>query len=220
MYQSEKILANVKGLRDHLQPDEQPLLNVPAIWDGPRVNPDGEQSQRSMPCDIVLTNQRLLGYVYTTFPRERLFLEQFTLTSITNVSLRQKTFEPIFRELLVSDGQRKVYIRAPRKQIETLYEGLRNAIEQYAPATSAAFESDEAPVPQRPAPVYGRQEIRTQFETSPLGITLLFVGGLVLEIGGAVIWYATRSAPTGMPLLFAGLVCVMLALFTRRQQRR
>ncbi len=105
---ADKILKHLKGLRNHLQPDEEPLFTVPAIW-------DGGQDQRSVPCDVVLTNKRLFGYVYVTFPRERLFLDALTLTAIKVVTFRQKTFEPVFRELLVSDGQHKVYIRAPRK---------------------------------------------------------------------------------------------------------
>ncbi len=62
-----KILGRLKGLRNHMQADEVPFFTVPAIW-------DGGQGQRNMPCDVVLTNQRLFGYVYVSFPRERLFL--------------------------------------------------------------------------------------------------------------------------------------------------
>src|SRR5947199_8667720 len=118
---AEKILARLKRLRNHLQANEEPLFSVPAIW-------DGGQSQRSMACDVVLTNQRLFGYVFVSFPRERLFLDALQLNSIKAVSLRHKTFEPIFRELLVSEGQRKVYIRAPRQTIESSYDALRTAI--------------------------------------------------------------------------------------------
>src|SRR6266704_6066059 len=121
-----KILARLKGLRNHMQAGEEPLFSVPAIW-------DSGQEQRSMPCDVVLTNQRLFGYVYVTFPRERLFLDALTLTAIKAVTFRQKKFEPVFREFLVSDGQHKVYIRAPRKKLERLYEALQSAMEQYAP---------------------------------------------------------------------------------------
>ena len=208
---AEKILARLKGLRNHMQADEEPIFSVPAIW-------DGGQSQRSMACDVVLTNQRLFGYVYVSFPRERLFLDALQLNDIKAVSLRHKTYEPIFRELLVSEGQRKVYIRAPRQKIESLYQALRTAIEQYAPSARVAIEDefDSNPSQASPSPVYGRQEIRTSFERSPLAITLLFVGGLLLEILGAVVWVATQSAQTGLPPIIAGLAAVVTAILLRR----
>src|SRR6266702_1512196 len=161
---ADKIIRHLKGLRNHLQPDEEPLFTVPAIW-------DGGQDQRSVPCDVVLTNQRLFGYVYVTFPRERLFLDALTLTAIKAVTFRQKTFEPVFRELLVSDGQHKVYIRAPRKKLERLYEALQSAMERYGPNKQPALPNEETTT------AFGRQEIRTTFERSPLAITLLFMGG-------------------------------------------
>lgn len=213
---AEKIFSHLRGLRNHMQPAEEPLFSIPAIW-------DSGQGQRSTACDIVLTNQRLLGYVFVTFPRERLFLEALTLARITAVSFRQKTYEPIFRELLVSDGQQKVYIRAPRQKIEALYQELRSAIEQYAPAAEPTLEDeqgDEGPTTAAAAPVYGRQEIRTTFEHSPLAITLLFVGGLILEIAGAVLWAVTHSAQTGLPLFIAGVVTVLTATLVRRQRER
>lgn len=227
---TNKILSSVKGLSAHLQEDEQPLLNIPAIWDVGKTVGDN-QPARSMPCDIILTNQRLFGYVYTTFPRERLFLDALSLADITNVTLREKSFEPIFRELLVSDGQRKVYIRAPHKKIELLYTAIRDAIAHATSASSTAFIDEQAdePVqdaqtaqptkPARATPMYGRQEIRTSFESSALAITLLFVGGLILEIGGVSIWSATASAATGLPLCIAGFVCVMTAIFTRMRRK-
>ena len=212
---AEKILAQIKDLRKHLQPDEQPLLALPAIW-------DGGQEKKSTACDVILTNQRLLGYYFVSFPRERLFLDALTLTKIRNVAVREKNFEPLFRELLVSEEQRKIYIRAPRQKIETLYAELRSAIETYAPATEAAYEDDAAneqteetsPV----APVYGRQEIKTSFESSSIAIVLLFMGGLVLEIGGAILWSSVGQA-IGLPLCIAGFVLVIAAIVQRRQRR-
>lgn len=208
---AEKILARLKGLGNQMQAGEEPLFTVPAIW-------DAGQGQRSMPCDVVLTNQRLFGYVYVTFPRERLFLDALSLANIKAVTLRHKTFEPIFRELLVRDGQRRVYIRAPRQKIENLYEALRSAIEQYAPGTRPVLESeelrDDAPV----TPTYGRQEIRTTFERSPLAIILLFIGGILLEIGGVVLWTVTQSLQTGLPLFIAGFAAVIAAILVRRQR--
>ncbi len=201
-----KILGRLKGLRNHMQADEVPFFTVPAIW-------DGGQGQRNMPCDVVLTNQRLFGYVYVSFPRERLFLDALSLPAIQAISLRHNTYEPVFRELLVSGGGRKIYIRAPR-----LYAALRSAIEQYAPNARPAHDDEVTNNTQHPAPTYGRQEIRTSFERSPLAITLLFVGGLLLEIGGAVLWVATQSPQTGLPLFIAGLVSVITAFLVRRQK--
>ena len=208
-----RILARVKNLDAHLQEGEQPLFTMPAIW-------DGGQSQHSTPCEIVLTNQRLLGYSYVTFPRERLFLDALTLTEISAVSLRQRSHEPLFRELLVSEGQRKVYIRASRKKVEELYAVLRKTGEEQ----NAAFQTGPEPVKTEVTeahqpPVYGRQELRVPFERSLLQVTLLFVGGLALEILGAVIWGATGSPQAGVPLFFAGLLAVGTAFLVRRQRR-
>jgi hypothetical protein len=209
---AEKILSSLKGLRKQLQADEQPLFAVPAIWDNGR-------QRHSIPCDIVLTNQRLMGYYYVSFPRERLFLDALPLADITGVSLRQKAYEPLFRELLVSDGQRKVYIRAPRRKIEDLYSALRAAIESHAPSTEAAFADEAGDVESRPTPVYGRQEISRPFESSPLAIVLLFVGGLILEIVGVLLWMATQSAQVGLPLCVAGFAAVITSFLVRRNQR-
>ena len=171
-----------------------------------------------MPCDVVLTNQRLFGYVFVTFPRERLFLDAISLANIKAVTLRHKTFEPVFRELLVNDGQRKIYIRTPRQKIENLYEALRSAIEQYAPETQPVLRDEEASNTGQATPVFGRQEFRASFERSPLAITLLFVGGLVLEISGTIIWAVTHSLQTGLPLFLAGFVAVITAMLVRRQR--
>ena len=208
---ADKILSQLKGLRNHLQPGEEPLFTVPAIW-------DSGQEQRGMPCDVVLTNQRLFGYVYVTFPRERLFLDALTLTEIKAVTLRQKTFEPVFQELLVRGGQRKVYIRAPRRKIENLYEALRSAIEQYAPNVQPTLEVEGTSHVNETTPAFGRQEIRTTFERSPLAITILFIGGLLLEIGGIFLWAVTQSSQIGLPPIIAGLVAVITAILVRRQR--
>lgn len=208
---SEKILKSLKGLRSHLQPGEEALVAIPAIW-------DSGQGPRSMPCDVILTNQRLMGYVFVTFPRERLFLEALSLNAITLVSLRHKSFEPIFRELLVSDSQHKVYIRAPRQKIETLYEELRSAIEKYVPAAKPVANDEQASDDDHSTPVYGRQEIHTSFESSPLAVTLLFSGGLLLEVVGVVLWTIIHSLQAGLPLFIAGLVAVLTAFVVRRQR--
>ena len=208
---ADKIIRRLKGLRTHLQPDEEPLFSVPAIW-------DNGQDERSVPCDVVLTNKRLFGYVYVTFPRERLFLDALTLTEIKAVTFRQKTFEPVFRELLVSDGQHKVYIRAPRKKLERLYEALQSAMELYGLNKQPEVQSEEMKPTNETTTAFGRQEMRTTFERSPLAIMLLFIGGLVLEIGGIVLWATTKSAPTGFPLIVAGFVAVITAILVRRQR--
>jgi hypothetical protein len=217
---AERILGQLKGLRERMQSGEEPLLDIPGIWDSKQ-----EETGQSMACDIVLTNQRLMGYAYTAFPRERLFLEAIPLAEITAVSLRHKTFEPLFRELLVRDGERKVYIRTSRRHIEALYEGLRSAIEEYAPQAQSALEHEEnhteapASASSRPSPVYGRQDIRTAFENSPLAVTLLLIGGLALEVVGILVWVITKSASTGGPLFFAGLLCVIFSIIVNRQRR-
>ena len=208
---ADKISRNLKGLREHLQLDEEPLFTVPAIW-------DSGQDQRSVPCDVVLTNKRLFGYVYVTFPRERLFLDALTLTAIKAVTFRQKTFEPVFRELLVSDGQHKVYIRAPRKKLERLYEALQSAMERYGPNKQTVLQSEDTKPINETNTTFGRQDIRTTFERSPLAITLLFIGGLILEIGGIILWSTTKSAPTGFPLIVAGFVAVITGFLVRRQR--
>src|SRR4051812_36403777 len=102
---SETILSRLKGLQTHLHEEELPLYTVPVIW----VNTTTREGNA---CDLVLTNQRIFGYIYTTFPRERLFLDDLELEKIKVVSLRQKRYQGVFRELLVSDGQKKIYIRA------------------------------------------------------------------------------------------------------------
>jgi hypothetical protein len=205
---TEKIIANIKGLRNHLQESEQPIMTIPAIW-------DGGQSDHSTPCDVVLTDQRLLGYSFTSFPRERLFLDTLTLSDITSVSLRQKTFEPIFRELMISDSGRKVYLRAPRQKIETLYSALRLAIESYAPMADTIFSAEPTGKPS--LPIFGRQDIQRPFENSPLAISLIFGAGVALEALGAALWVATHSSQVGMPLCVAGFVAVLLAIVIRRQ---
>src|SRR5690242_7438676 len=118
---AEKILARLKGLRAQMREGEQPLFTIPAIW-------DNATEHQSNACDLVLTNQRIFGYIYTTFPRERLFLDSLELDEITAVSLRQKNFEAVFRELFVTDGKKRVYIRATRKKIEEACNALREAI--------------------------------------------------------------------------------------------
>lgn len=216
---SEKILNRLKGLRAQMHAGEQPLFTIPAIW-------DNATEKQSKACDIVLTNQRLFGYIYTTFPQERLFLDALELDTITQVSLRQRSFEAVFRELLVRDSTKKIYIRATRKKIEDMYAVLHTTLAEHAPATHAALASDTSgeqststAEPAHPAPVYSRQQVRQRLERSPMGITLLLVGGLLLEIFGVIVWSSTDSVQTGVPLFLAGIVAVLAAMFARRQLR-
>lgn len=239
---SDKILSRLKGLGKQMREGEQPVFSMPAIW-------ENASEQRSEACDLVLTNQRLFGYIYTTFPRERLFLDALELREIKTISFRQKSFEALFRELFVSDGRKRVYIRATRKKSEAASEALRAAISEYVSASRAvpaqeggvseqvnppaeqleseaqAGEEEEAANPLeeqgRPhgEPMYRQQRIRQPLERSPLGIALLLVGGLLLEIVGALVWIGTGSLQTGAPLFLAGLVAVIVAIITRRQLR-
>ena len=212
---AEKIFRRFKGLRQHLQADEVPLFTIPAIWDS------GKEAHGTA-CDVIVTNERVFGYIYTTFPRERLFLDALPLASIGAVTLREKSFEPLFRELLVSSDKRKVYIRAPHQKIESLRAALRSAIEQdgseshFAPD---AIETTPAATAQRQAPVYGTEDRRGTFERSLLSILVLFVGGLLLEVAGVVIWIVSQSAPTGLPLCGAGFVAVVTSILLMRQRR-
>jgi hypothetical protein len=217
---AEKILSSLKGLHRQMRADEQPLFTTPAIW-------ENNAEDVSTACDLVLTNQRIFGYLFITIPRERLFLDALELTRLKAVIVRQKSFELVFRGLFLSDGQKHIYIRAPRKKVEQTYQVLRQALAEYAPNTHLVLEGngktyragpDGVEVTHRER-VYGRQQVRRPLERSPLGIALLLTGGLLLEIGGALVWAATGSAQTGGPLLMAGLVAVACAFLARRQLR-
>jgi hypothetical protein len=206
---AQKILGKVKRLRDYMRPGEEPMVDIPAIW-------DGGKSERSTPCDVIVTNQRLIGYY---FSRRRVFLETVELTAIRTVSLRNKTHEPLFRELLVSDGQHRVYIRAPRRHIESLFSTLRQTVEEHVDAAHTTFAEGTPIETPRPMPIYGREDMRTTFERSPLALIMLFVGGLVLEIIAFVSWGLTGSLQIGVPLFAVGLLAVLTSILVRRQRR-
>ncbi|GCE13417.1 hypothetical protein KTT_32760 [Tengunoibacter tsumagoiensis] len=193
-------------------------MSLPAIWDSGR-------NQHSETCDVIVTDQRVLGYYYRNFPRERLFLDSIPLAGITSVTFREKEFSPVFRELLIANAERRVYIRAPKQKAQQLYATIRSAIESYTSHTvppspsSHKIEAEDAGQSQTLVPpVYQRQTLRQQFENSPLAISILFTGGLFLEVLGAIVLATTRSAPTGLPLIFAGLVAVTVAFLLRRQK--
>jgi hypothetical protein len=210
--QASKITTSIKGLQTHLQPDEQPQLDIPGIWD------NGQQQYSTM-CDIILTNQRIFGFYYKKFPREHLFLDAINLSDITNVSLRKKQHEPLFRELLIEAGTHKVYIRAPLNKLEPLY----NAMQEFthvSPESDAIIDAIAASVPGVAGfpPTYGRQEIRASFENSPLAIAILFIGGILLELTGVYISTASHSSPSGLSLCFAGFAAVITAIILRSKR--
>ena len=241
---SDKILTRLKGLRARMREGEQPLFSIPVIW-------ENATDHQSNACDLVLTNQRIFGYIYTTFPRERLFLDALELDAITTVSIRQKNFEALFRELLISDKQKRIYIRATGKKIEETYTALRGAIAEHTPAAQTTLAADrpdheqtirpdetpgnaqilqieqeekqsdkqkeQSPTPGNPT--YSRQRIRQPLERSPLGITILLVGGLILEIIGVLAWISLPNAQMGITLILTGLLAVIIAIIARRQLR-
>src|SRR5579884_4285679 len=93
---------------------------------------------------------------------------------------------------------------------------------RHAPESQVKLSNGEpasATTTTRSNPTFGRQEIRATFEYSPLAITLLFLGGLLLEIIGALLWAGTHSAQTGLPLCIAGIVAVITAFLILRQRR-
>ena len=218
---AERILTRTKGLSSYLEEGEEPVLALPAIWD------NGENSH-STPCDIIMTNRRVIGFYYRSFPRERVFIDSLRLAELNNVTWREKSYEPVFREILLSDGKRKVYVRTARQKSEELYAALRTATgndvadrqdvngdrgkEAKDQASSQNVESSRT--------IYGRQDVKRAFDTSTLAVLLLFVGGIVLEIIGVILWITTGSSQTGIPLFVAGFLAVIAAILVRRQQRR
>jgi hypothetical protein len=225
---AQKILARLKGLAQQLQPDEEPIEAFPAIW-------DNGQSSSSALCDVIITNQRVIGFYARSFPRERLFFDSLSLSDIKNVILRQKSHEPMFHELMLSVEKRKVYIRAPRKKIADLYASLKTAIDHYGstnhtftPAeqtAEASNNSDQTSTVQQEQTqlqqqtIYAQQELQTPFETSLTAIALLFAGGIVLEIVGVILWSTTHDAQIGFPLCFAGFFAVAVSIWQRRKLR-
>jgi len=209
---AQKILPRCKGLSKQLQPGEDPVLSVPAIW-------DSDKRSHSEACEVILTNQRLIGFYFKSFPREKHFFDALNLSSITHVTLLQKIYAPVFREIVVSEGMHKVAIRTPRQKSEALYTALRAATAaRHEPGEQqTALEAPEASPTTGTAPVYSREAIRRAFDTSPLAIVLLFVGGITLEVVGAILWLLTQSSQIGLPLCIAGFVAVIIAIAQARQ---
>ncbi len=212
---AQKILSQSKGLSQQLQVGEEPVLSIPAIW-------DSDERSHSEACDVILTDQRLIGFYFKSFPREKLFFEALDLSAITHVTLRQKTYQPVFREIVVSQGMHKVSIRMPRQKSEVLYAALRTATsarhgldEQQATSQSPEVS---VTIDRLPTPVYGREDVHTAFDTSSLAIVLLFVGGIVLEVVGVILWSVTQSSQIGLPLCIAGFVAVCVAILQARQR--
>ncbi len=218
---AERILARTKGLSGYLEEGEEPVLALPAIWD------NGESSH-STPCDIIITDRRVIGFYYKSFPRERVFIDSLRLAELSNVTWREKSYEPVFREILISDGRRKVYVRTARQKSEELYAALRSATgndsaDQQEVSENRGEEARAQTSSQTTGSsgtIYGRQDVKRAFDTSTLAILLLFVGGIICEVIGAILWIATGSAQTGVPLFVAGFLAVLAAILVRRQQRR
>lgn len=222
---AEKIFNRLKGLRAHMQSGEEPVLALPAIW-------DGGQSSNSTPCDVVITNQRLLGYYYKSFPRERVFIDALNLADLRTITWRDKNHEPIFREIQVKDGKRSVYIRTPRQKSEALYETLQAATSTNTvqtepepaleatvaqPATTSTGQVQVQANEPRSAPVYNREQVRRPFEHTSLAAVLLLVGGIILEIVSLTLLFTTHSTAVGGPLFIAGFVAVAASFLARRK---
>lgn len=211
--QAQKIVSRFKGLSKQLEPGEEPVLSLPAIW-------DSKQADHGETCEVIITNQRVIGFYFRSFPREKLFLDALQISRINAVTLWQKSHEPVFRELMVTEGKRTVYIRAPRRKIEELYTTLRAMTTPKTGNEAGTDEQEPAPAGDAIVPSYGRQELSVRFERSPLAIMLLFTGGLLLEIVGILVWSGTGSASIGFPLCIAGFVAVCAAIYVQRQRRR
>ncbi|GER89183.1 hypothetical protein KDW_33450 [Dictyobacter vulcani] len=220
---AEKIFNRLKGLRAQMQSGEEPVLALPAIW-------DGGQSSNSTPCDVVITNQRLLGYYYKSFPRERVFIDAMNLADLRTITWREKNHEPVFREIQVKDGKRSVYIRTPRQKSEALYEALQAATSTNAvqtepepeatvdqPSTAATGQVQVQASKPKQAPVYNREQIRRPFEHTSLAAVLLLVGGIILEIVSLALLFTTHSTAISAPLFIAGFVAVAASFLARRQ---
>lgn len=228
---AEKILNRVKGLRAQMQAGEEPILALPAIW-------DGGQSRNSTPCDVIVTNQRVLGYYYRGFPRERIFVDSVELSQLRTVTWRDKSYEPVFREIMMSNGLRTIYVRTPRQKSEQLYQTLRTLTEKNehwrehpdalaseptqgasTPASVYTSANEPAQVQQQPGPVYTRETVRRPFENSSLAAVLLLVGGVILEIGSLLLLFTTHSSSISVPLFIAGFVAVAASYVARRPKK-
>ncbi|GCE20249.1 hypothetical protein [Dictyobacter kobayashii] len=218
-----KIFQRLKGLQAQMQPGEEPILALPAIW-------DGGQSSHSTACDVIVTNQRVIGYYYRGFPRERIFMDALNLADLRTVTWREKNYEPVFREILVSDGHRNVYIRTPRQKSEFLYEALRLATtpgtqSATTPATETTAEADAPATEQiqdtaeQTGPVYNREQVRRSFEKSSLAVVLLLVGGVLIEIISLLLLFTLHSASISGPLFVAGFVAVAASFLARQQAK-
>lgn len=213
---AEKILARTKGLIGYLEEGEEPVLALPAIW-------DNGGSSHSTACDVIVTNRRVIGFYYRSFPRERVFIDSLRLAELNNVTWREKSYEPVFREILLSDGKRKVYVRTARQKSEELYAALRTASgdqQEREKGGEGVTSKADTQSGDHSSTIYGRQDVKRAFDTSTLAILLLFVGGIILEIIGVILWIVTGSAQTGIPLFVAGFLAVFAAILVRRQQRR
>jgi len=216
-----KIFQRLKGLQARMQPGEEPILALPAIW-------DGGQNNHSTACDVIVTNQRVIGYYYRGFPRERIFFDALNLADLRTVTWRKKNYEPIFREILVSDGQRDVYLRTAQQKSEFLYETLRLANDKTAMPASATrdneVETEQTPsdagqtqvMAQPTDTVYTREQVRGTFESSSLAVTLLLVGGILIEVFSIIMLFTLHNMSISGPLFIAGFIAVAASLIARK----
>ncbi|GCE27787.1 hypothetical protein KDA_32710 [Dictyobacter alpinus] len=226
---AENILNRLKGLRAQMQPGEEPVLALPAIW-------DGGQSSHSTPCDVIITNQRLLGFYYKSFPRERIFVDALNLADLRTVTWRDKNHEPVFREIQVKDDKRSIYIRTPRQKSESLYAALQAAVGttyKTIPTPGETEPTIETTVDQpdststgqlqssaeESGPVFNREEVRRPFENTSLAAVLLMVGGIILEIISLSVLFTTHNTSVSTPLFIAGFVAVAGSFMARRSPK-
>jgi hypothetical protein len=217
---ANKIFQRLRGLRAQMQTNEEPILALPAIWDSGNNN-------HSTACDVVVTNQRLLGYYYRSFPRERVFIETMDLRDIDTVVWRKKNYEPVFREIMVGDSVHKIYIRTPQQKSVLLYDTLhmltehnsqadkQNEVSLETGSDEQIAEQEQVQASEQRAPIYGREEVVRPFERTPLAGALLIVGGILLEIIGIVLLYTTNSISISIPLFIAGFVAVGASFLSR-----
>ncbi len=202
--QSQKILAqsSLRGIDPYIHLNEAALLTIPAIW-------DNGQSQKSRPCEIVLTDQRLLGFFRS---RRETSVEEFALEAIQTVTFREKQYEPIFRELLVSDGVRRVFIRAPKKKLEELYIRLQATLKLQT-------STGEAVTASKSSPTFERENLSTaSYESSSAGLTMLLGLGIAMECLSLFLCTAAQNLQAAAPLFIVGFMAVCLAFIIRRRR--
>ena len=86
-------------------------------------------------------------------------------------------------------------------------------------STEEPPQEDETPYPTMPLGKASKRYFRLNYWfLVTILLLLLFIGGLVLEITGVLLWAATHSSQTGLPLCVAGFLSVFTTMMVRRQQ--